>query len=173
MKKNDLWYKDAVFYQVSVRAYKDSNGDGFGDLRGLEEKLQYIHELGMDCIWLMPIYPSPLRDDGYDIADYYNVAETYRNIGRFQVTGQICPCTRYPHHHGPCAESHLRRASVVPGSRVGQQFSLSRLLRLERYRSKIQGCPDHLSGYRTFQLDAGTKPRGNITGIASMPASPI
>jgi maltose alpha-D-glucosyltransferase/alpha-amylase len=80
MKKDDLWYKDAVFYQVSVRAYKDSNGDGFGDLRGLEEKLQYIHDLGIDCIWLMPIYPSPLRDDGYDIADYYNVADMYGNI---------------------------------------------------------------------------------------------
>ena len=80
MKKNDLWYKDAVFYQVYVRGYKDSNGDGFGDLRGLEEKLQYIHDLGIDCIWLMPIYPSPLRDDGYDIADYYNVANMYGNI---------------------------------------------------------------------------------------------
>jgi maltose alpha-D-glucosyltransferase/alpha-amylase len=80
MKQNDLWYKDAVFYQVSVRAFKDSNGDGFGDLRGLEEKLQYIHDLGIDCIWLMPIYPSPLRDDGYDIADFYNVAGMYGKI---------------------------------------------------------------------------------------------
>ncbi len=80
MLNNELWYKDAVFYQVSVRAYKDSNGDGFGDLRGLEEKLQYIHDLGIDCIWLMPIYPSPLRDDGYDIADYYNVADMYGNL---------------------------------------------------------------------------------------------
>jgi maltose alpha-D-glucosyltransferase / alpha-amylase len=80
MNKDNLWYKDAVFYQVSVRAYKDSNGDGYGDLRGLEEKLQYIHDLGIDCIWLMPIYPSPLRDDGYDIADYYNVAGMYGNV---------------------------------------------------------------------------------------------
>jgi maltose alpha-D-glucosyltransferase / alpha-amylase len=80
MNKDPLWYKDAVFYQVYVRGYKDSNGDGFGDLRGLEQKLQYIHDLGIDCIWLMPIYPSPLRDDGYDIADYYNVAEMYGNV---------------------------------------------------------------------------------------------
>src|SRR5712691_1829229 len=75
-----LWYEDAVLYQVSVRAFKDSNGDGYGDLHGLTEKLDYIHELGIDCIWLMPIYPSPLRDDGYDIADYYNVAEMYGNL---------------------------------------------------------------------------------------------
>jgi len=80
MTNDNLWYKDAVFYQVSVRAFKDSNGDGYGDLRGLEEKLTYIRDLGIDCIWLMPIYPSPLKDDGYDIADFYNVAEMYGNL---------------------------------------------------------------------------------------------
>ena len=80
MTTNELWYKDAVFYQVYVRGFKDSDGDGFGDLRGLEEKLEYIRDLGIDCIWLMPIYPSPLRDDGYDIADYYNVAGMYGNL---------------------------------------------------------------------------------------------
>ena len=80
MINSELWYKDAVFYQVSVRAFKDSNGDGFGDLPGLQEKLEYIRKLGIDCIWLMPIYPSPLRDDGYDIADYYNVAEMYGDL---------------------------------------------------------------------------------------------
>jgi maltose alpha-D-glucosyltransferase / alpha-amylase len=77
---SELWYKDAVFYQVSVRAFKDSNGDGYGDLRGLEEKLEYIRDLGIDCLWLMPIYPSPLKDDGYDIADFYNVAEMYGTL---------------------------------------------------------------------------------------------
>jgi maltose alpha-D-glucosyltransferase/alpha-amylase len=78
--KNQLWYKDAVFYQISVRAFKDSNGDGHGDLRGLTEKLDYIQNLGVDCIWIMPIYPSPLRDDGYDIADYYNVSDEYGKL---------------------------------------------------------------------------------------------
>ena len=78
---NDLlWYKDAIFYQIYVRAFRDSNGDGHGDLRGLTQKLDYVQELGVDCIWLMPIYPSPLRDDGYDIADYYNVAETFGTL---------------------------------------------------------------------------------------------
>ena len=69
MNNNNLWYKNAVFYQISVRAYKDSNGDGHGDLRGLTEKLDYLQHLGVDCIWIMPIYLSPLKDDGYDIAD--------------------------------------------------------------------------------------------------------
>jgi maltose alpha-D-glucosyltransferase / alpha-amylase len=80
MKQDSLWYKDAVFYELSVRAFKDSNGDGHGDLKGLTQKLDYLEELGVDCLWLMPIYPSPLKDDGYDIADYYNIAETFGTL---------------------------------------------------------------------------------------------
>ncbi|HEX5808803.1 MAG TPA: alpha-amylase family glycosyl hydrolase, partial [Anaerolineales bacterium] len=80
-----LWYKDATFYQVYVRAYKDSNGDGHGDLKGLTQKLDYLQELGVDCLWLMPLYPSPLRDDGYDIADYYNIAETFGTLDDFRA----------------------------------------------------------------------------------------
>ena len=80
MVNDPLWYKDAVFYEIAVRAYKDGNGDGHGDLHGLTEKLEYLQTLGVDCIWLMPIYPSPLRDDGYDIADYYNIAETFGTL---------------------------------------------------------------------------------------------
>src|SRR5690606_32591516 len=65
-----LWYKDAVIYQMHVKAFYDSNNDGFGDFAGLTQKLDYIQELGVNTIWLLPFYPSPLRDDGYDIADY-------------------------------------------------------------------------------------------------------
>ncbi|MDP1546637.1 MAG: maltose alpha-D-glucosyltransferase [Anaerolineales bacterium] len=77
---NEPWYKNAVFYEISVRAFKDSNSDGRGDLRGLTEKLDYLQTLGVDCIWIMPIYPSPLNDDGYDIADYYNIDPAYGNL---------------------------------------------------------------------------------------------
>ena len=79
-----LWYKDAIFYQVYVRAFRDSNGDGHGDIKGLIQKLDYLQELGIDCIWLMPLYPSPLKDDGYDIADYYNIAETFGTLDDFR-----------------------------------------------------------------------------------------
>jgi maltose alpha-D-glucosyltransferase / alpha-amylase len=85
MQNNSHWYKDAVFYELSVRAFKDSDGDGNGDLRGLTEKLDYLQTLGVDCIWIMPIYPSPLKDDGYDIADYYNIAETFGTLDDFKV----------------------------------------------------------------------------------------
>ena len=81
--ENKLWYKNAVFYEVYVRAFCDSDGDGHGDLRGLTHKLDYLQELGVDCLWLMPIYPSPLKDDGYDIADYYSILET---MGRWRIS---------------------------------------------------------------------------------------
>ncbi len=79
------WYKNAVFYEISVRAYNDSNGDGIGDLPGLTEKLDYLQTLGVDCIWIMPIYPSPRRDDGYDIADYYAIASEYGSQDDFRA----------------------------------------------------------------------------------------
>ena len=82
---NPLWFKDAVFYEVYTRAYADSNGDGHGDLRGLTQKLDYIKSLGVDCIWLLPIYPSPLLDDGYDIADYYGVHPDYGTLDDFKT----------------------------------------------------------------------------------------
>jgi maltose alpha-D-glucosyltransferase / alpha-amylase len=82
---NHLWYMNAVFYEVYVRAYCDSTGDGNGDLRGLITKLDYIKSMGVDCIWLLPIYPSPLRDDGYDIADYYNVIREYGTVEDFKT----------------------------------------------------------------------------------------
>src|SRR5216684_303852 len=80
-----LWYKDAVFYELHVRAFRDSNGDGIGDFRGLMEKLDYIKALGVDCIWLLPFYPSPLRDDGYDTSDFLSVHPDYGTIDDFRA----------------------------------------------------------------------------------------
>ncbi len=89
-----LWYKDAVIYQVHVRAYHDSNGDGIGDFRGLTEKLGYIKSLGVSCIWMLPFYPSPLRDDGYDIAHYEGVHPSYGTLKDFRTF------LREAHEHG-------------------------------------------------------------------------
>jgi maltose alpha-D-glucosyltransferase/alpha-amylase len=80
-----FWYRDAVFYEVFVRAFADSNGDGIGDLRGLTNKLDYLKELGVDCVWLLPVYPSPLRDDGYDIADFYKIHPDYGVVDDFRT----------------------------------------------------------------------------------------
>ncbi len=84
MDSSKLWYKNSVFYQVYVRAFFDSSADGHGDLRGLTLKLDHLQELGVDCLWLMPIYPSPLLDDGYDIADYYGIHPDYGDLEDFE-----------------------------------------------------------------------------------------
>src|SRR5262252_8159335 len=85
LPKVPLWYKDAVIYQVHVRAMYDRNGDGIGDFRGLAEKLDYLQELGISAIWLMPFFPSPLRDDGYDISDYRSVHPSYGTLEDVQL----------------------------------------------------------------------------------------
>ncbi|HVE35024.1 MAG TPA: maltose alpha-D-glucosyltransferase [Gemmatimonadaceae bacterium] len=80
-----LWYKDAIIYQLHVKSYRDANADGFGDFRGLIEKLDYIRDLGANTIWLLPFYPSPLKDDGYDIASYEEINPTYGSIEDFRA----------------------------------------------------------------------------------------
>jgi maltose alpha-D-glucosyltransferase/alpha-amylase len=77
------WYKRAVFYEVLVRGFADSNGDGTGDLKGLVSKLDYLQWLGIDCIWLLPIFQSPLRDGGYDISDYFTILPEFGDLGDF------------------------------------------------------------------------------------------
>jgi maltose alpha-D-glucosyltransferase/alpha-amylase len=79
-----LWYKDAIIYEIHVRAFADSNEDGIGDFPGLISKLDYLQELGVTCLWLLPFFPSPLRDDGYDIADYVSVNPSYGSIEDFR-----------------------------------------------------------------------------------------
>jgi len=93
-----LWYKDAVIYELHVKTFHDSDGDGIGDFRGLIQKLDYLKELGVTAIWLLPFYPSPLRDDGYDIADYYGVNPNYGTLEDFRAF---------------LAEAHIRGLRVI------------------------------------------------------------
>ena len=82
--ENPLWYKDAIIYELHVKTFFDKNGDGIGDLKGLTEKLDYLENLGINTIWLLPFFPSPLKDDGYDIADYYSIHHHYGNMRHFK-----------------------------------------------------------------------------------------
>src|SRR4249920_2928077 len=87
-ESDELWFKDAIIYQLHVKAFADSNGDGIGDFNGLTERLDYLQELGVTALWLLPFYPSPGRDDGYDIADYRNINPdfgTMRDFRRFMT----------------------------------------------------------------------------------------
>ena len=79
-----LWFKDAIIYELHVRAFMDGNNDGIGDFRGLMSKLDYLQDLGVTCLWLLPFFPSPLRDDGYDIADYLDVNPSYGTLQDFK-----------------------------------------------------------------------------------------
>jgi len=85
MSDNSGWYRDAIIYQLHVRAFRDSDADGIGDFAGLTEKLDYLKDLGVTAVWLLPFYPSPLKDDGYDIADYTDVNPSYGTLQDFRT----------------------------------------------------------------------------------------
>jgi len=82
---DSLWYKDAIIYELHVKTFHDSDADGIGDFRGLIEKLDYLQELGISAIWLLPFYPSPMKDDGYDIANYLDVNPNYGTLDDFRA----------------------------------------------------------------------------------------
>ena len=106
-----LWYKDAIIYEIHVRAFADSNNDGIGDFPGLMSRLDYLQDLGVTCLWLLPFFPSPLRDDGYDISNYVDVNPSYGTLARLQgVSG----CGAPAQHAGDDRaghQSHQRSAS--------------------------------------------------------------
>jgi len=84
-RDDPLWYKDAIVYELHIRAFSDSQGDGVGDFLGLTEKLDYLEDLGITALWLLPFYPSPLKDDGYDISDYTSIQPVYGNMHDFRT----------------------------------------------------------------------------------------
>ncbi|MEJ2313997.1 MAG: maltose alpha-D-glucosyltransferase [Nitrospirota bacterium] len=85
LEDQPLWYKDVVIYELNIKSFHDSDGDGIGDFKGLVEKLDYLADLGVTALWLLPFYPSPLKDDGYDIADYFSVHPDYGTLGDFKL----------------------------------------------------------------------------------------
>ena len=110
----ERWYQQAVIYCIDVETFQDSNGDGVGDLRGLTSRLDYLYRLGISRIWLNPIHPTPNRDDGYDVADYYGIDPRLGSLGDFVELIHQCEQPRYPDHHRPGRQPHLGPAPVVP-----------------------------------------------------------
>ena len=101
------WWKEAVFYQIYPRSFKDSNGDGIGDLKGVLSKLDYIKDLGVDAIWFSPIYKSPQKDYGYDISDYRDRVKCIRNTGKWSCIWNkfwCYHCKMFTVHHLVCAQ---------------------------------------------------------------------
>jgi maltose alpha-D-glucosyltransferase/alpha-amylase len=125
---NPLWYKDGVIYQVHIKAFRDSNGDGIGDFKGLLQKLDYLDNLGVNIIWILPFYPSPLKDDGYDIADYFNVHPDYGTIDdvkeflREAHRRGIKVITELVLNHTSDQHPWFRRARVSPPSSAERNY---------------------------------------------------
>ena len=151
-----LWFKTAVFYEIHVRGFFDGNDDGIGDFRGLTEKLDYLQWLGVDCIWLLPMYPSPLRDGGYDIADFTRDPPGLRDRRRLPRLRRGGPPARHPGHRRPRDEPHLRptiRGSSAPAGPAG--LAQARLVRVVGHGPALRRRPDHLHRHRVVQLDLG------------------
>ena len=167
------WFKTAVFYEVLVRSFQDSNGDGTGDFKGLTEKLDYLQWLGVDCLWVPPFFTSPLRDGGYDVADYNNVLPEFGTVEDF---------------HEFLDAAHERGIRVIidfvmnhtsdqhPWFQASPQRPrrpLRRLLRLVRHRRALPGRPDHLRRHRDVELDLGPgAPAVLLAPVLPPPAGP-
>jgi len=107
------WWQKAIFYQVYPRSFADSNGDGIGDLPGLTTRLEYLHTLGIDAIWLSPHYPSPQVDCGYDIADYMSVAPEYGTLDHFKIFPKDRSSIRPACGHRSSTQPHIGPTSLV------------------------------------------------------------
>ena len=157
---DELWYKDAIIYQLHVKAFADSNNDGIGDFAGLTEKLGYLQELGVTALWLLPFYPSPGRDDGYDIADYGDINPdfgTMKDFKRFIQEAKrrgLRVITELVINHTSDQHDWFKRAR-----RSDHEFERAQLVCLERHRPEIPGHADHLHRHREVELDLGSGSR--------------
>ncbi len=168
-----LWYKDAVIYEVHVRAFYDSNDDGIGDFGGITRKLDYIQELGVNTIWLLPFYPSPGRDDGYDIADYHNIHPQYGTRREFRAF------VREAHRRGlrvitELVINHTSDAASVVSGRAARTRRLCEtgFLRVERRLPIAMPARASSSATRRAPTGAGIRSPTPTTGTASSATSP-
>ena len=113
IKSDQLWYKDAIIYQLHVKSFFDSNHDGIGDFSGLISKLDYIADLGVNAIWLLPFYPSPRLDDGYDISAYRDVHPDYGTLSDFRQFVRAAHAARHPRNHRARGQSYIGPTPVV------------------------------------------------------------
>jgi alpha-glucosidase len=109
-----LWWQIGVIYQIYPRSFQDTNGDGIGDLQGITQRLSYLVELGVDAIWLSPIFPSPMADFGYDISDYTDIDPLFGTLDDFDALLASRPCARHQDHSRSGPQPHLRSSPLVP-----------------------------------------------------------
>jgi maltose alpha-D-glucosyltransferase / alpha-amylase len=154
------WYKDAIIYQLHIKAFFDSTNDGIGDFAGLLQKLDYVQALGVNTLWLLPFYPSPLRDDGYDIADYRSVNPSYgtlRDVRRF---------IKAAHERG------LRVITELVINHTSDQHHWFQRARLAKPGSAHRNYYGSSSSTPSRRTGRGTRWRSSISGTASTTTSP-
>ena len=173
MSIDDLWYKNAVIYCLDVEKYQDANGDGIGDFEGLTRRLDYLPGLGVTCVWLQPFYPSPNRDNGYDVADYYSVHPKHGIARRLRRVHEPRRGARHPRDRRSRRQPHVR--STIRGSSrraSDPQSLLSRLVRLGRRAAEGPQRGHRLSRRADDDVDAATARRASTTSTASTTTSP-
>ena len=144
------WWKSAVVYQIYPRSFADSDGDGIGDLGGVIERLDHLHDLGVDVLWLSPICRSPQADNGYDISDYQDIDPVFGTLEQFDELLAGAARARHEAGDGPGRQPHLRRAPVVRRVAVvaGQpEARLVRLARCPRRRAGATGEPNNWGSF--------------------------
>ena len=172
--EDPLWYKDAIIYQLHVKAFGDSSQDGIGDFRGLIQRLDYLQELGVDTLWLMPFYPSPLRDDGYDISDYQNVHPDYGTLADFRAFVREAHARSLKVDHRAGHQPHLRPASLVPGRAPrAARFAASGRFTSGATTTRSFRKPGSSSPIPRPPTGPGIRWRSSTTGTVSSPTSRI
>ena len=168
-----LWYKDAIIYQLHVKAFFDANNDGIGDFAGLTQKLDYLQDLGVTTLWLLPFYPSPLRDDGYDIADYKNIHPAYGTMTDFKAfvraahRRRLRVITELVINHTSDQHPWFQRARRAPAVRRGANFTCGAIpIRNFSTPASSLSTPRNRTG-------PGIPWRRPITGTVSTPTSRI
>ena len=175
-----LWFKDAIIYELHVKTFCDSDGDGMGDFRGLMEKLDYLQELGVTAIWLLPFYPSPMRDDGYDIADYFDVNPNFGTLDDFRAfldaahDRNLRVITELVINHtsdqNPWFQKSRRAVAAataaVERSQLQMKTSLTKTFMSGAKRRKNTRTPESFSKISRHPTGHGTRWRRPTTGIA-------
>ena len=153
------WWKNAVIYEIYPRSFQDTNGDGIGDLNGITQRLDYLKSLGVDAIWLTPIYPSPQVDFGYDIADYQAIDPQYGTMADFDRLIAEANKRQIRVHHGYGDEPHLGQAQVVHGIALVEDESVPRLVCVARRKGETA-----TKGAAAQQLAIGIRRLGLAVG---------
>ena len=155
-ERDPLWFKSAFFYEIHLRGFYDGNDDGSGDFVGLTEKLDYLQWLGVDCIWLLPMFASPLRDGGYDIADFYGIHPDYGTVEDFETfmlaahERGIRVIADLVMNHTSSDHQWFQDARNAP-----RRLARARQVRVVGHRREVQRRADHLHRHRDLQLDLG------------------